>query len=420
MPKSEDSVNPMHVKGKSNAQRELIWVAMALATGALCTAVYLTMQPLRDVLVYRITLLLLFFAISTISALMFATNANLSGNLKGLSLVVGGPSALWLIALVIFTKFYPEPDLNKFTLQSLAQEFWKNQQKDGWKDYANWKQDQVAFSEVLGKGESTTLQHLLWNVDFRSPGERLDQVEITTVFLYFAPKYTMKFQRITGKLSANSFMLNYGAQTSNATGTSGSVLLVGRNNGSLQVKESYFDGESGAEHLMQDEAYIDCLIVAWYDDEVTPDGDYITVDMKRFSTRHHGSLKLGVAAFKPMQDIRSWWLLQRVVTDEDELLPLAFREMHQPSQPDLLAVEGGLLPWLQVLDKAIDPDAHQIKEKARDMLQKAINTAGEIVGGKGHKIKPSAILADRVFKDRRSTSLPDSEDVVLSMFLWKQ
>jgi hypothetical protein len=31
-------------------------------------------------------------------------------------------------------------------------------------------------------------------------------------------------------------------QTSNGTGKSGSVLLVGRHNGSLLLKESYFDG----------------------------------------------------------------------------------------------------------------------------------------------------------------------------------
>jgi hypothetical protein len=99
--------------------------------------------------------------------------------------------------------------------------------------------------------------------------------------------------------------------------------LVGRHNGSQRVKASYFDGESNPEQPLQ-QADIDCLVVSWYTDELTGDGDYIATDMKEFSTRHRGSLRLGIAAFKPMEDVRSWWLTARTVTDRDDVLPLAF------------------------------------------------------------------------------------------------
>jgi hypothetical protein len=94
-------------------------------------------------------------------------------------------------------------------------------------------------------------------------------------------------------------------QTSNGTGKSGSVLLVGRHNGSLLLKESYFDGESKPEQALQ-QADIDCLIVSWYTDEVTGDGDYITTDMKKFATRHRGSLRLGMRSTSGSGNAAGW------------------------------------------------------------------------------------------------------------------
>jgi hypothetical protein len=410
------------IETRPTTPRELlVWVAIALATAALCTAVYLTTQysTAQDLFVYRVTLLLLFFAISTVSALIFNAKASLGGSVWGLTLALGGPAVLWIVALVIFTRFYPEAELKKeTTLQSLAQQVWSAQERNGWKDYDTWKTERGdAFGDVLGVNETQTLKNLFWNVYYRSPGQRLENVQITTVFLYFGPKYTMKFQRIRGNresTSAEPFTLHYGAQTSNNTGNSGSVLLVGRNNGSLHLKENYFDGESRPEQALE-QTDIDCLIVSWYDDEVTRDGDYITADMKEFATNHRGDLRLGVATFKPMQDVQSWWLGGRTVTDKDDVLPLAFRKMRQAWQTDLGAVEDELQPWLQLLDKAMASE-DLIKGKPMERLQSAMKSAGEVAG---HPIKASELLASAVFKDRRSASMPEAEDVVLTMFLWQ-
>ncbi len=58
-----DAVSPL-------IPRELTWLALALAGGSLCTAVYLTVNSDHGLFVYRTALLLLFFAISTISGLL--------------------------------------------------------------------------------------------------------------------------------------------------------------------------------------------------------------------------------------------------------------------------------------------------------------------------------------------------------------
>src|SRR5262249_28126016 len=96
---------------RENSSRELTRIALVLASAALGTVVYFTLKSTHDLYVYRITLLLLFFAISTISGLIFTSKANLTGDLKGFGIAIGGPAALWLIALVIFGWFYPERDL---------------------------------------------------------------------------------------------------------------------------------------------------------------------------------------------------------------------------------------------------------------------------------------------------------------------
>jgi hypothetical protein len=82
---------------------------------------------------------------------------------------------------------------------------------------------------------------------------------------------------------------------------------------------------------------------------------------------------------------------------------------------DLGAVEGDLKPWLKVLDKAIASD-NILKGESRAMLEKAMQKADEIIG---HSVKASDLLRSAVFKDRRSASTPEAEDVVFTMFLWQ-
>ena len=84
-------------------------------------------------------------------------------------------------------------------------------------------------------------------------------------------------------------------------------------------------------------------------------------------------------------------------------------------QKDLGAVEGDLMPWLQLLDRVLDSNS-PITGKPREMLQRVLKNAGESVG---HPIKACDLLTSTAFRDRRSTSMPDTEDVVLTMFLWQ-
>jgi hypothetical protein len=398
----------------------LVLIALGLACAAFATVVYLTLESDHGRFVYRISLALLFFAVSTVSGLIFTTNANFTGDIKGVSMAVGGPAALWIIALVIFAYFYPEKDLDMATLQVFSDNAWHTMRANGWHDYAEWKKGlEQRFSDVLGEDQSSILASLLWSVDYRRPGQKLEHAETDTVFLYFGQKYTMKLQRITGNAAGSSFDLYSRAETSNDTGTANSVILVGSGDGSgtPRVEKAFVDNESV--HTIR-QTHVDCLIVSWYTDQITRDGDYLVLDMKQYATDHHGSVRLGVAAFKPIQSIQSWYLRSRTTTDQDDSLPLAFKESGRKSQNDFTRVEGDLLPWLQRLDEVIQPGNGQITEEARNMLQKAFDDASQAINPNGPKITPSKILTDPGLKDRHSVSISDAEDVMLSLFLWKE
>jgi hypothetical protein len=77
---------------------------------ALSLAAAVWMASLSDdhIIRYRVTLLLLFFSISSASSLIFSAKARLEGNFYGLALTIGGPATLWIVALLLFSYVYPE------------------------------------------------------------------------------------------------------------------------------------------------------------------------------------------------------------------------------------------------------------------------------------------------------------------------
>ena len=92
--------------------------------------------------------------------------------------------------------------------------------------------------------------------------------------------------------------------------------------------------------------------------------------------------------------------------------------MKQGWHRDLGAIEGHLKPWLEIVDKelAASPSDSALRGKPREKLQIALANASQSNGGK--PVKLTELLNSAVFKDRFSASMPNAEDVVLTMFLW--
>jgi len=413
-------MSPRAAKIKPEAAHDrLIWAAVGLAGAALATAVYLTIHSgtaQEMIFVYRVTLLLLFFAISTVSAAIFSAKASLDGSFLGLGLKLGGPAVLWIVTLILFTKFYPEDSLTKQALEGRIQQDWNARQSDSWSDYAGWKARLGDdFADVLGNHETDTLRNLFWNVYYLPPGERLEDVQVTTLFLYLSPKYMMKLQRIQGHRKATNrrFRLYYGGKTSKLTTASNSVLLVGQGD-PVRVKDAYFDGGESRPEQNLEQTDINCLIISSYDDQVVENGEYVTTNMRDYAKNHRGALRFGIAAFRPLGEVRSWWLNARTVSDDDELLPLAFREIKPNVEQNLEAVEKDLKPWLKLLDDTLQqPPADKPWQMVQEQLKRAAAESGV------ETVKASELLNSSAFKGRWSLEAPEAEDVVLTMFLWQ-
>lgn len=405
----------MAAETRSPIPRELSRAALVLATGAFCTVVYLTVRRQHDIFVYRIALLLIFFAISTVSALLFSAKASLTADWKGTTIAVGGPAALWLVGLVIFATRFPESAIGDQTLGGMLDRTWQEDQRHGWIDYPNWKKDLDSFSSILGTGESTTLQNLLWSAHYDPPGPKLHDVQVATVFLYF-PKYTVKLQRLQGHPDGEYLLLNFGAQSSTAAGTTGSVLLVGKHNGTLQIQDSYEDSKEKERKI--EKATIDCLIVSFYEEDIPPDGDYLVTDFKTWASDLRGDLRLGVGTFtRQINDPQIYSVTRRPVLAPGDLA-LRFHKLTPPVEGSLGEAERDLQPWLQLMDDAVSPSS-ALKPEPRAVLRQILDRIAKELQQPGQAMKASDLLRHPKLTGRWSFGIENANDVLLTLFLWK-
>src|SRR5688572_26216288 len=77
--------------------------------GAAATVIYATViKPPETRMTYNVVVALACFMASSVSGLLFATtNVNIKGTTGIFALTVGGPAALWLVALIVVSQILP-------------------------------------------------------------------------------------------------------------------------------------------------------------------------------------------------------------------------------------------------------------------------------------------------------------------------
>src|SRR5262245_50494545 len=75
---------------------------------AFITLLYLILNINDPSAKYRFMVCLLCFCLSALMGLMFVSNAKLEGTAGAFSITVGGPSAVFLVTLLVFNSIYPE------------------------------------------------------------------------------------------------------------------------------------------------------------------------------------------------------------------------------------------------------------------------------------------------------------------------
>jgi hypothetical protein len=299
---------------------------------------------------FALMLLLLLFALGTMTTLLFVTKENFTASMPGFTLALSGPAALWFggTLMLISVPSIHDNLFDSFSLptavDALEQDILSIERKSDWTLYRDWKDaNKGEFYEQLIKNEGSLLSELLENAfTFPSPADKklrkqrplLVSPHISTVFLYF-PDYVLKFQMISGHQEADTdganIFFSYRANADTEKGATKALLigdtsddlgsLVGMDHGVTEatVQEDHY----GWEHVPGKN--IRCLNIVKYHDGGSAKQDRILVDMKKFSYDTGGQMDLAILNYDRIVKAQIWRMKGSVGTTAQET-PLLFRE----------------------------------------------------------------------------------------------
>jgi hypothetical protein len=381
---------------------------------SLAAAVWMASLSDDQIIRYRVTLLLLFFSISSASSLIFSAKARLEGNFYGLALTIGGPATLWIVALLLFSYVYPEDKIRSAGFDDALRLQRAALTRGRWVSYPVWKRDHDSFLKVLGTG-SEAQQKLLWYA-YENPREhKIESPTISTVFVYLKGKKALKFQRIYGDLQERKIRLRFKATASTSWGKASSLLLASTDVDSGRVEESHVSLEGNPKESVEIEtSRVDALNVAFYDNDDPGEGDYTVVDLKRYANDGRGSIYLGILSYdREIQNATVSRIMPLRLTEDGDL-PIALRlERMDGGDPDRLKAE--LMPWLKLLD-ARDAHGNGVTAEAASLLEKL---SAELAAATGCRRGSCFQLIFEKPIAARSVSLSRAEYAAMLLFRWR-
>lgn len=366
---------------------------------------------------YRVVIVLLFFALSCVTSILFATSsqAELRGGLEGFSFTVIGPAALWLIGLFAFFRFVPEDSLfrnpgeDPDSLKAITTCIAEIEGNQGWSTYSDWKDKLRGFQYLFDIAETATLKNLLHATYFTHEAEKLNEPRISTLWLYF-PKSILKIQRIRGRKEGARASIRFSSNPTAVSANATSVFLVGDKvgGGSLSAVLGFTENDVIQYRGLQEVAFepVDCLILTLYDDPEME--DYLLVDMKRFSLQNQGSAEIAVACFEKKILASSLWTIKQPVFAGEGRIPLAIRKSPgtTPSGP---SADFG--DWLATVDRAVAGPQRSLKPAVIEVLKRAQSAMTE-GSPRLSKFKDLEQISE-VATGYLSYSIPEARDVTM-------
>ncbi len=338
------------------------WVfalASLVCLAAVVTVIYdvLRPQPLNRAQ-YGFVAALLCFALSTIAGLLFASKVNFEATLGFFTASIVGPAALWLVALLVFVKVVPPPDIgiSPLALQRLESFARELDSSTGWSSFEDWKTELGPLRTVLEGEEESNIKHLLNASFITGAGQRkLREPSIETLFVFpknpdSGTRRAVKFQRITGNAKTGREAVYL---TASPTGMDGSV-------------QSYFFALSPGGSLLEPRALtnaadwygvgagmFDGILVAFYQDKGALPGDWLQVQTPKYvEAEDRANVVLGLTAASSLATTKeAFWEMRSATFAAQGLIPLLFQ--HREDGNGLLGGKGfsrGFARWLTDLD----------------------------------------------------------------------
>jgi hypothetical protein len=117
------------------------------------------------------------------------------------------------------------------------------------------------------------------------------------------------------------------------------------------------------------------MTIAKYTDFIE-DGDYLLVDLKRYSKDGNGALSLGFLSWHREAKNAEFWQMKRPIFAQAKEVPLVFRKPAEQPDENIDDLRDSIRPWLVSIDRWIDnnwpePDTQeeQHSHSAREMLR---------------------------------------------------
>jgi len=278
-------------------------LAIAVILGAFGTAVGMLVRgDFSRLERFRLTLAMLCFALSSLSGLLFANQSatELIGKWGAVTLTLVGPAALWLVALIVITRLWKDvgqaPEGGPVTPA-----------ERGLVAYGEWKFKHAGLNYLFTNyvNEEYRVREILSFAYFRAVQKRKPiDVKVATVFVYFqipeqpeAVRF-IKLQRITGVAKTPPTDVYHIFTPTLPGGTANSYAFV-RAEG--KILGSARGGPGSRRWLRVDSLAIDVLVVSSYPDGNPPEGDYVWIDVPKYSDT---SVDVGLAflARRPIAD----------------------------------------------------------------------------------------------------------------------
>jgi hypothetical protein len=326
----------------------------------------------RDIMTYRIVVILVCFALSSVSSLLFSTQSKLLASLGGFSIAVAGPATLWLVALLTLAQIFPESAVG-YTRSEIFREFTKElaqfsrqkEEQEGWQEYADWKIELGEASSIIDQSEESFIKNMLTRVFYhgRTPTKILAP-EVHTVFLYLNDA-TVKLQSIHGDQPDVDFADVYVTVAPSLPGSQTKSYFFKRTTRGLRAQHVE---QGGWRQVRSDE--IQCLVVTIYYDDEPKAGDWIYVDLpKYFSDATPGAdTKIDILTIHPIREPQVWEMSASQRTQLSPA-PLLFRKRARLEEVDTKnpsKLDRRMTNWLRSLKQIRQSES--LQEEVHDFL----------------------------------------------------
>ena len=329
---------------------------------------------------YLILIILLFFSLCTMSAGVLGATTEMKWSVLGMSGVMAGAGAFWIVALIVVNAVIPLANLgarDKTNWRHLASEISDYESGLGWYDFKIWYQDKMAasgYSSLVSPKEElgSTKKALLDLISREYTHQRVQEADISTLWLLRANDL-YKFQVVRGKkpLGKDVVMVPFRSQRWAASGSSHqsasrtnqaqpkiqSIVLKGEIvDGRLEdfevIDEEFTGGDGYILKPIRSED-INCLVVTKYTGAPKKE-DICLLDLK-------GLAETGPSIQVALLDVSgntidhsALWAVRRSTFTKAGEIPVSLNKLQTGTRTDKVELVKILEPWFSLIDSKLE------------------------------------------------------------------